>query len=71
MRLGFCYLDIITLTHTQASVTEVVCAATVGGMLPYFSDGLYMFETLDDDLKGYTVIGFLGAMVSLIAIVST
>lgn len=59
---------------SQAAITEAVCAATVGAALPGLTGGLYAINKDNsggiDEYKGYIVVGFLGAMLSVIALVS-
>ena len=54
---------------SQETIAEAICTATVGAALPFLTFGLDGFSRLGDQ-KGYVVVGFLGSMISVIALVS-
>ena len=55
---------------SQEAITEAVCAATVGAALPTLTGFLYDISQGDHEDQGYIIVGFLGAMISVIALVS-
>ena len=47
-----------------------MCAATAGAIAVQLTPYLHNFDKVDDDVKGYILVGYLGALISLTAIVS-
>lgn len=68
-----CYLDNY---YQQESTIEAICAATIGATLPGFTSALYdISKGHPDEIRlfvsnGYIIAGFIGAMISVISLVS-